>query len=211
MQRGAFCGPSLYPAFRSSESSRDGKATGHGAEAKQYRKYDIADGKCCFAISGQRQRLQAEGRYRGVATEKPGYGEQPGVRRCKQRTTAGRKRAENADQESSRDVDDHRAPRKSFAEAPCHGARDEISRGTAERAANDDANQCAYHGRNSSMALSSPALRYRPESMPLTIIRRRVCQGRPAWRAGPRATPARMPDRPGMSLPGHERPTAHRQ
>jgi len=44
----------MYPAFRSSENARDGKAAGHGAEAEQYRKYDIADGKRCFAISGQR-------------------------------------------------------------------------------------------------------------------------------------------------------------
>src|SRR5258705_6296707 len=181
----------INPASQSSEKPHDGKAASHRTEAEQHRKHDVADGKRRFAIPDQRQRLQTEGRHRGVATEKPGYREQPRGRSCEQRTTVGRKRAEDADQERPGDVDDHRAPRKGFAEAPRHHTRDEISRGTAERAANDNADQCANHVRKYLHGLSSPAFRYRPESMTADLPRLPRIASRPASDSSANARPAR--------------------
>src|SRR5229473_1990691 len=110
------------------------EASGDGSETKNQRKQQIPGCTSHFAITRQSQSLKAKGGHCRVASKETGHGELPRSHRGES-PMAGRRCGQNANDEGTAHIHDHRSPRESLAYAPRNETREPESSDAAEHAA----------------------------------------------------------------------------
>src|SRR5215469_677294 len=86
------------------------KTRGGGPETEHHGNHHITEGAISLSVPCQVQRLQTEGRDRGVAAKEADYGEQPCVGQCEQGGAFFGQPSEDSNQERSTHIDEKRAP-----------------------------------------------------------------------------------------------------
>src|SRR6516164_1356416 len=110
----------------------------HGKQTEHDRKPDVSSRPQPIAVACEDEGLQAEGRECRIAAADSDHDELPD-RRADQKATVGTgDRAEETDDEGSRDIDDQRTPGKGLAEMARHEARQPVAPAASEGAADHD-------------------------------------------------------------------------
>src|SRR5271163_4101087 len=98
------CSPALPSCPLTQNVEADRKPASDGNKAKSKREHHIPCGTRHFAVAGKRQRLKAEGRYRGVGSKDADRRELPRSRGGENPVARGRC-CQNAKQKGAADID----------------------------------------------------------------------------------------------------------